>query len=478
MRRAAIVLALALAACSGDEARTRAPSPSASVPSTSTTTTAAPLDALDAAAGAGDPYFPELGAAGIDVERYDLALTVPADGSTIDGVATLTITATEDLASFTLDLLGFDVRLATVDGEDAAIERDGRTLRLRPPAPIPAGRTFEAQVHYRGAPEPVTTPPLGDVGWLTYPGGSYVIGEPEGAATWFPADDHPEDKATFRFRIDVPDGVEAVANGVLVERTATRFVWEMRQPMATYLASVAIGQFVLTEEPGPGGVTIRNAFADRVAARAASTFADQPAMLAFFAERFGPYPFEAYGALVVEPELGLALESQTLSLFGASIIGGGARSEAIVAHELAHQWFGDSVTPADWRDIWLNEGFATYAQWLWTAHDGGPTLDEAAAEAHRGLAESGAGDLPPGDPGPDQLFHPSVYERGALTLHALRRAIGDGAFDQVLRRWAAEHAGANATTADLVELAEAVSGSDLDPLFASWLYAEELPPLP
>jgi len=477
VRRLALAALLAVAACAGDDDGGRATTTTGPSPTT-TTTTAEALDPVDAADGVGDPYFPELGGAGTDVEHYDLALTVPADGTLIAGVATLTITATDDLASFTLDLLGFDAEGATVDGEAAAIERDGRTLRIRPKAPIRTGRTFETQVRYAGPPQPVTTPPLGDIGWLTYPGGSYVIGEPEGAATWFPADDHPQDKATFRFEIVVPDGVEAVANGVLVEHDGGRWVWEMREPMATYLASVAVGQFTVTDEPGPGGVTIRNAFADRVADRAAAMFADQPAMLAFFAERFGPFPFDAYGALVVEPDLGLALESQTLSLFGAGILGGGERARAIIAHELAHQWFGDSVTPADWRDIWLSEGFATYAQWLWTEHDGGPTLEQSATEAHRRLAEGGTGDVPPGDPGPDQLFHPSVYDRGALALLALRRTVGDEAFGEVLRRWASDNAGGTVTTADFVALAEAVSGRQLDALFDTWLYAEELPPLP
>jgi aminopeptidase N len=243
----------------------------------------------------------------------------------------------------------------------------------------------------------------------------------------------------------------------------------MEQPMATYLAQLAIGQFTLTSVVGPGGVEIRNAFADAVVG-VAPAFDEQAAMLEFFSTQFGPYPFDAYGALVVNVPIGLALETQTLSLFGSSFL-----DEVIVAHELAHQWFGDSVTPSAWQDIWLNEGFATYAQWLWLEHDGGPPVAEQAAASHAGL---GGGGVAPGDPGPTRLFDPAVYERGALTLHALRRAIGEEGFAAVLRGWATQRRGANGSTEDFVALAEEVSGQQLDELFDAWLLGEELPPLP
>jgi aminopeptidase N len=193
-------------------------------------------------------------------------------------------------------------------------------------------------------------------------------------------------------------------------------------------------------------------------------------MLAFFAEAFGPYAFDAYGAVVVDVDLGVALETQTLSIFGAEAIG----NDLVVAHELAHQWFGDSVSVETWQDIWLNEGFATYAQWLWFEHEGIATVEEQAAQAHASLAEQGLGDLPPADPGASQLFHPSVYERGALTLHALERTMGERPFSVLLQRWYTDNAGANASTADFVELAAQVAnasdGTDVRPLLDEWLY--------
>lgn len=434
------------------------------------TSTAVLLDPVDAVAGVGDPYYPELGGGGVDVQRYDLALDVSGDGRRIDATATIELRATADLASFALDLLGLEVGEVTVDGEAATIERTGRDLRIRPATPIAEGSVVTVVVPYAGEPQPVDTPSLGPVGWLTVPdGGSYVIGQPDGAATWFPANDHPTDKATFTFELTVPEGVEAVANGVLVERTPTVWRWSMDQPMATYLAQVAVGQFTLTSEPGPGGVELRDAVADGAVEQVGDALARHGDMLAFFVERFGTYPFDAYGALVVDVALGLALESQTFSLFGPAFL-----QEEVVAHEVAHQWFGNSVSPASWRDIWLNEGAATYAQWLWSEDAGGSSVDARAAAAHAQLGS----EVAPGDPGPARLFDTAVYDRGALTLYALGARIGEDRLGEVLRRWVTERAGATGSTADFVALAEDVAGEPLDDLFAAWLAGGPLPPLP
>jgi aminopeptidase N len=250
----------------------------------------------------------------------------------------------------------------------------------------------------------------------------------------------------------------------------------MDDPMATYLAIVVVGDLTF-EDAGTtgGGVPVRNVYSDAVAGRAGPTFRRQGEMIDHFEALFGPYPFDAYGAVVVDADLFVALETQTMSLFGRDILGGG---EIVVAHELAHQWFGDAVSPSTWRDIWLNEGFATYAQWLWAEHRQLSTVAAQADESHDVLAATGLGDLPPGDPGAVELFHPSVYERGALTLHALRTTIGDDAFFTTLRRWVAERSGSTASTDDFRALAEEVSGADLDALFQEWLYAPALPDLP
>jgi aminopeptidase N len=207
-------------------------------------------------------------------------------------------------------------------------------------------------------------------------------------------------------------------------------------------------------------------------------------MMEFFVGLFGPYPFAEYGHALV-PGVPGALEDQTLCIFGREIIESYAPAygeptiEEIVAHELAHQWYGDSVSPATWNDIWLNEGFATFAQWLWMEHDRGRSAyDATIAGIHGFLAE--APHPLPGDPGPsgDQMFHYSVYLRGGLTLHALRVEVGDDTLIAILRAWAERHAYGNGTTPQFIALAEEISGADLDGLFDAWLYQEEMPPLP
>ena len=394
--------------------------------------------------------------------------------------------ATQALDRFNLDLTGLEVESLDVDGVAATFDHQGHELVVSPSEPIDEGHDFLVRVVYGGVPEPVDSESLGQVGWTTSEDGDvFVLSQPEGASTWFPANDHPIDKARFNVAVTVPEGLEVASNGVLLEQEVTadgarRWAFEAASPMAPYLVTVVIGELVFQEAPGPEGVIVRNAFAEALADDAMFDFGRTPEMLVAFNEMFGPYPFDVAGAVVVDEFTGVALETQTMSLFGAEIVDGERGGESIVAHELAHQWFGDSVSVARWQDIWLNEGFATYAQWLWDEHLGVATADDTA----RGLADamdddgSGLALPPPGDPGPDRLFAGSVYQRGALTVHALRLTVGDEAFFEILRTWTSEYADDSATTADFIEVAERVSGQSLDELFDAWLYQEDVPTLP
>src|SRR5207302_6763125 len=230
-------------------------------------------------------------------------------------------------------------------------------------------------------------------------------------------------------------------------------------PMASYLTQVAIGDFKVTTEPGPGGVTIRNAFASELAADATVEFSRTPEMLQLFADDFGPYPFDVYGALVVNDRTQLALETQTLSIFDSSLVNGRSDDDVVAAHELAHQWFGDSVTISSWKDIWLNEGFATYAEWLWHEHTDGVPVAVSAQRTHDSLPDS---DVLPGDPGVEHLFDiAAVYQRPACLLQALRVTVGDDAFFSILRTYASRFAGKNVTTADFIAIANEISHRDV-----------------
>jgi aminopeptidase N len=246
------------------------------------------------------------------------------------------------------------------------------------------------------------------------------------------------------------------------------WVFDAPDPMASYLVQVVIADLEMVESTGPGGLPIRHAFDTDIAGELAGSMDRTAEMIEVYEDLFGPYPFVTYGAVVVDEPLGFALETQTLSIFGSDSAG----SESVVAHELAHQWFGNAVSPATWQDIWLNEGFATYAELLWSAEVGESGPDEF-ADAMRGV--TGVYDVPPGDPGPDDLFAPSVYDRGAMTLHVLRNAVGDDAFFEIVRTWFSRHNGESASTADFEALAEELSGEELTPLFDAWLRAPVMP---
>lgn len=441
------------------------------------------IDGEPGAAGLDDPYFAELGNGGYDVDRYDIAVRYHPRLPEIEATTTIEATATADLSSFNFDLIGLTVDSVTVDDKEAEISRTETELTVTPDDAIAQGDTFTVAIEYHG--EPTTgdleSTPI-ENGWIRLDSGAtYVLAEPDGARTWFPNNDHPSDKATYTFHIAVPDGVEVAANGRLESDTLgddgyRTWHWEMDEPMATYLATVAIGDYEIQHTASPNGVTIRNFFLSAEYDQAVSDFAVTGEMIDFFSSIFGPYPFDEYGAVTVPILLRSALETQTLSVFGSDAVDGTGGSEAIIAHELAHQWFGDSVTPNDWRDIWLSEGFATYAEALWREHsDPGFDID---AEMARTVDQFGSRLGPIGDPGADNLFDISVYKRGGLTLHALRRTIGDEAFFETLRTWTAEHRHGNATTSEFIETAERISGQKLDDLFATWLHADELPDLP
>ncbi len=446
----------------------------------STTTPSAP-PAGPGGEGVDDPYFPSLGNGGYDVSLYDVAMTVDPDTEVLDVVVAITATSTRELTQFNLDLAGFEVSAVTVDGVAADVLRQGEEMTVVPANSIAFDAAFETVVAYSGTPTRIVSPAWGDgVGWIDAGSYSYVVSEPSGAHGFLPLNDHPSDKAIYRLAITVPDNLDVIANGTLSSKEVgpdgTTWLYEPRDPMASYLLTIGVGDFEFEELSSAGGVAIRNVYGPNTMSSAQPLLAIQGEMIDVLSELFGPYPFETYGAFVVQDNFGGALENQTLSVFSGHIFSNPILAERIMVHEVAHQWFGNALTLATWNDIWLNEGFATYSEWLWReATEPGFDIDEFAIDhANRGRPVWGA----PGDPGPTQLFAPTVYQRGGLTLHAIRRTIGDDAFFAGLSTYVENNLHSNVSTDDFRQTMEDASGQSLVELFEGWLYAGVTPAMP
>ena len=452
------------------------------------------------AAGAGDAYFPYAGNGGYDVRHYDLDLTytppapapAPLVGS-LSGVATIDLVATQDLDRFDLDLRGMDVQAITIDGKQArevgppaagavvegaaywqVQDDDARVweLTVQPRPKLKTGQAARVVVTYAGE----TTRPE-DIegalyGWVTTRDGAMVVGEPEGSMTWYPVSDHPSDKATYGFAISVPEGKVAVANGLpardpVTAGGRTTWFWDAPDPQASYLTTASVGDYELRSSETGGGLPIIDAVDDGLTpANAAATDASlalEADMIGFIEQTFVPYPFVSAGAIVDDDSVGYALETQTRPVYSR------AARQATVVHELAHQWFGNAVSPARWQDIWLNEGWATYVEWLWSEHTGGDSA-QANFEAIMSIpADDEFWALAIADPGPLGLFLGGVYDRGAATLHALRLELGDQAFFAGAREWLTRYDDSTATTEDLQSTFEEVSGRDLGAFFDVWV---------
>ncbi|WBB66467.1 M1 family metallopeptidase [Micromonospora sp. WMMD812] len=428
----------------------------------------------------GDPYVPGRGNGGYDVGHYDLDVRYDPATDRLTGRAVLTATTTTGLSRFNLDLAGLEVDRVVVDGASATHRRTGDELVVTPARGLARGARFTIEVAYAGVPAPVVGGALGSGGFLHTDDGAIALGQPDSAATWFPVNDHPSDKATYDLAVTVPEGLAALSNGAPgPKRSAdgwTTWRWSERAPMASYLTTLVIGDYQVTTGTHAGRPMVTAVPASEPATgAAAASLARTGAIVDFLASRFGPYPFESYGGIVVaDPRIGYALETQSRPVYGPAFFSAGRPNPSVVAHELAHQWFGDSVSLTRWRDIWLNEGFATYAEWLWAEHDGGRTAQRA-FEAQYATTDWSA---PAVDPGREAMFGNAVYRRGALAVHALRRTVGDDTFFRILREWTVGRRDGNATTDDLITHAERVAGRQLRSLFDAWLVGGSAPALP
>lgn len=425
-------------------------------------------------AGAGDPYFPLTGNQGYDVQHYDLDLDFTPATHHLAALATITALAEQPLIRFDLDFSGPEIQKILIDGRPATYRRDGQELVVTPADALRAGEEFTVKVWYQGRPEPINDPTLGLYGWVNTADGAVALNEPEGARTWYPVNDDLQDKATYTFHLTTPTGVTALANGERrgdpVEHDGrTTVTWAMQRPMAADVAMVAIGRFKVTESL-VGAVPDITAYDPSIAGDDSFLHRATGEALTWEQARFGPYPFDSVGGIIDPNDSGYALETQSRPVYDVP------PDRTTVVHEISHQWFGDNVTPRTWRDLWLNEGFATYVEWLWKEDHGGRSTQATFDRLYATPASSPFWQLKTGDPGRDQIFNQDlVYTRGAMTVHVLRKAIGDDGFATLLRTWNEVHRYGNADTCDLIELAQTISGKNLQPLFQAWLYTAGKP---
>ncbi|MGW2920883.1 M1 family aminopeptidase [Streptomyces angustmyceticus] len=440
--------------------------------------------------GLGDRLFPMLGNTGYDALSYDVSLNYSGHNDRPMNARTeITVRATTELDHVNLDFARGTVRSVKIGGLPATHEQHGEDLVLTPSFHISRGQEVKISIAHTSDPRA-----KGDGGWLRTADGLAMANQADAAHRVFPCNDHPSDKALFTFRITAPQQLTAVANGLPTSpgARAGRRTWTYRtlHPMATELAQVSIGRSSVVLRHGPHGLPLRDVVPTAHRAALAHWLAKTPAQMSWMERRVGPFPFEAYGVLIANARTGFELETQTLSLFEKAMFTTGRLPawyvESVMVHELAHQWFGDSVSPRRWSDVWLNEAHATWYEALYAEERGGRPASLEARMRHAyqesdGWRSDGGPPAAPKAPRPGQkigIFRPVVYDGGALVLYALRQKIGPAAFDRLERAWVERHRDGVADTSDFVQLSSEIAGQNLTGFFQDWLYGERTPPMP
>jgi aminopeptidase N len=426
-------------------------------------------------ATADEPFFPAAGNSGYDATDYDVALTFEPESGRIEARTTILARAEEELQRLSLDFRGPRVSKVRVNDRVAQFRRRDGKLVVIPKEAIEAESLFSVVVRYSGVPPKITDPDGTPEGWNRTDDGVIAVGEPQGTAAWIPCNNVPGDKAAFDFEITLPARLKAVANGRLgrVERKGSRarYHWTESAPMSPYLAVLNIGRGELVKSRAWG----RPAWTlvdPRLAQGSAPVLRALPEVTGFLSGVFGPYPFDSAGSIVdYAPDIGYALETQSRPIYAY------VPDLTTLVHETAHQWFGNSVGLERWPEIWLNEGFATWAQWYYAERHGGRSAEVIFERLQRVPASNeGFWNPPPGHPGSARrLFDSSVYVRGAMAVQALREEIGTKTLLRVLRRWTRDHRYGSATIREFIAFTERVARRDLDELFRRWLYQRGKP---
>ena len=486
-----ILLVAFLASCTGPQNPTSGPtaipptvhkeSPTSTLTLTPSppTATATPITTVLNAENlsAGDPYIPELGNQGYEVENYNLHLILDPQKVWIDGDVTIAAKSTmADLRQVSFDFVGFEIKSIIVDGQSATSFRDGKKLIVNLPTVLSSGADFSVSIAYQGEPvmeQSPYVPFVPHLGIFFQQDTIFVVSEPDGARYWFPCNDHPRDKATYHFELVVPDTLTGVANGKLTSvrqgipgifpdgKAADMYVWDMSYPMATYLATVAVGNYERVESTTTKGIQLRSyVFPEKKSAYESMLPTISEAM-DWMSDTFGAYPFDEFGYVMVKGLDGASLETQTMVIIDQNI-----RSQNIYVHEMSHQWFGDWVSLNSWQDTWRNEGIATYIAALWPNRDNQQSFEN---KINPQLIPIPVSNYPIGTPPPSFMFGSDVYNKGALFLQAIRNKVGDEAFFQGLHAYLAQYGGSVASRDDFRKMMEQTGGTSLEDLFATWL---------
>jgi aminopeptidase N len=474
-----LLLVLAAAWASLREGEPPRPSAAQRRPSSGTpvasATAAAPLAPQAGGRSAGDPYIPELGNTGYDVSHYVIQMALDPASPIVQAAVTVRATSTlAGLAELSLDFAGFEIASVTVDGLAAAYQRSAKKLVISLGRPLATGQAFAIRVAYQGTPTQEPSPYVAFVDHLGlhYPDGEtlFAVAEPDGARYWFPANDHPRDKAAFRFELSVPEGLMAIANGELLQqgvsalpdgRAGELFIWQQDEPMAPYLALVAVGPYEPVDGRAENGMAFRHYALPGTRDDLAAPDAAAGQAMGWLSDRFGPYPFDSFGYLVARVP-GASMETQTMVLLAESMIG-----PRTAVHELAHQWFGNWVSLESWGEMWRNEGLVTYVTLLWLHRNDPAGLESELANVRSAVAGNNQ-TYPLNDPPPEKLFEYDVYYEGALAVHDLRLAMGDEAFFAGLRLYLERYGGGTASDAEFEATMEEAAGRPLDAVFGRW----------
>ncbi len=421
----------------------------------------------------GDSFSPELGSSSYDVQNYIIQIKLdPALTNYLEAVVEIQAISLEDsLSEMSLDFIGFDIASIQVNGEDIDYSRNGDKLNIQLPHIISSGESFQVRIGYSGniVLRPSRYVTFEDSVGMIFPSDESILiaSEPDGARFWLPCNDHPRDKALFRIEITAPENYLAASNGRLIETEELsdgqiKYIWEHNYPMATYLATIVVGDYERYEQVTSGGILIRDYIFPETKELAFAAFANTSEMLSWLESLLGPYPFDTYGHATVDIG-GFSLETQSLVMMSNEMLG-----EDVVIHEMVHMWFGDWVSLDSWGEMWRNEGFATYLSWYWFFKDDSVGFNRLMQ--NRINEVQSAGNLEPlGDLTPNNLFSYETYIKGGVMVHALREEVGDEAFFAGLKLYFERYGGGTASDLEFQQVMEEASGTSLLKFFGQWL---------